>query len=269
MFVTQDGVSLNVEQVGIGQPFVFQHGLGGDSRQTAEVFPQGQGFRMVTIECRGHGKSEAGSSSAFSIQPFADDVADFITKSLPAPVVLGGISMGAAISLNLAVRRPELIKGLVVARPAWLFDDSPENMAPNAVAGQILAANPSETALEVFEHSSTAEQLGRVSPDNLNSLRGFFSRANRDIFAQMLMRIAADGPKVTRSDLASLTLPALVIGTDQDYVHPFSHARSLAEAIPNAKLVKVTSKSVSRAQYVSQFQAELAVFLQEVKDAAQ
>ena len=56
-------------------------------------------------------------------------------------------------------------------------------------------------------------------------------------------------------------MPVLVIGTDGDYIHPFGHAEALAEMIPRALLVKITSKSASRGSYVREFKAALGSFL--------
>jgi pimeloyl-ACP methyl ester carboxylesterase len=113
---------LNLVEAGEGPDFVFQHGLCGDSGQTAEVFPDDAPFRRVTLECRGHGRSEAGEPAHLSIATFADDVAAMIEMQRGAPVILGGISMGAAIALRLAVKRPQLVRALVLARPAWLTE---------------------------------------------------------------------------------------------------------------------------------------------------
>jgi len=53
----------------------------------------------------------------------------------------------------------------------------------------------------------------------------------------------------------------LVIGTDDDQIHPFAHAEALAAMIPRAALVKITSKSTSRESYVREFRAALDGFL--------
>jgi pimeloyl-ACP methyl ester carboxylesterase len=88
---------------------VFQHGLCGDAAQPVQVFPDDIGWRCLTLECRGHGRSDTGPVGNLSIATFADDVADLIeTRTLNKPV-LGGISMGSAISLRLAVTRPHLM----------------------------------------------------------------------------------------------------------------------------------------------------------------
>ena len=57
---SRGGLALSVARCGDGGPMLFQHGLGGDAAQAAEVFPQGIGWQAVTLECHGHGRSEAG-----------------------------------------------------------------------------------------------------------------------------------------------------------------------------------------------------------------
>ena len=51
----RDGLALGYEDVGSGPPTLFQHGLGGDAAQAAEVFPAYR--RRITLECRGQGGS--------------------------------------------------------------------------------------------------------------------------------------------------------------------------------------------------------------------
>src|ERR1700743_3399914 len=117
-----DGVHLGYEDVGEGRAVIFQHGLGGDARQTAEVFPNEPGLRRITLECRGQGESETGRVSALSIDTCSADVAALADHLNVGRCVVGGISLGAAIALRLALRRPDLVGGLILARPAWLFE---------------------------------------------------------------------------------------------------------------------------------------------------
>src|SRR4051812_21282549 len=103
-------LSLSVVESGVGKPFVFQHGLCGDASQPAQVFPDDSEFRCVTVECRGHGLSEPGTREDLSIATFADDITRYIQASGIGEPVLGGISMGAAISLRIAVCVPHFIR---------------------------------------------------------------------------------------------------------------------------------------------------------------
>ena len=256
---------LNVVEAGDGPAFVFQHGLCGNAAQPGEVFPADAPFRLITLECRGHGLSEPGDPGAFSIATFADDVAALIEARAIAPVILGGISMGAAIALRLAVIRPELVRGLVLARPAWFISDAPANMRPYGEVGNLLARFPPDEALAQFDRSETAALLQREAPDNLATLRGFFQRSPKEITASLLSRIARDGPGLMADQVAALALPTLVIGTDRDLLHPFDLAERLAALIPGARLVKITSKAISSDRYADEFRAALHGFLMELR----
>ncbi len=248
---------------GPGLPVVFQHGLGGDARQTAEAFPADPRFRRLTLECRGHGGSAAEASDTFSIAAFADDVAGMIEAVGRGPLVVGGISMGAAIALRLAARRPDLVRGLVVARPAWVTQAAPDNMQPNAEVGRLLATLPTDAARQAFLAGDTASGLAEQAPDNLASLLGFFDRPTPAVTAALLQAIAADGPGVSEQQVRAIVVPALVIGHGRDFVHPLSYATTLATLIPNARLVEITSKADDRARYVADFHTALSGFLKE------
>ena len=258
-FVTADGVNLYLDSAGEGAPFVFQHGLCGDCGQAAQVFPEG--FRRLTLECRGHGASECGPLERLSIAQFTDDLAAMIEAEGLGPCVVGGISMGAAIALRLAVTRGDLVRALVLARPAWDVEPAPENMAPNALVGDLLGQFAPELAAERFEASPIALELARTGPDNLASLRGFFRREPVAVTAALLSRISADGPGVTSGDLGALRLPVLVIGHERDHVHPIAMARGLAGMIPGARFIEITPKAADPARYRTDFQSALSDFL--------
>ena len=90
-----DGVRFAVtDHGGEGAPFLFQHGLCGSATQTVEVIPELPDIRAITLECRGHGNSEAGNPDGFSIATFTSDVDALIDAWHLAPVIIGGISMG-------------------------------------------------------------------------------------------------------------------------------------------------------------------------------
>jgi pimeloyl-ACP methyl ester carboxylesterase len=259
---------LNVVTSGDGPVFVFQHGLCGDAAQTAEVFPDAAGFRRVTIECRGHGQSEPGDPAAFSIATFSDDIVEHIEREALAPIVLGGISMGAAIALRIAVTRPDLVRALVIARPAWIAEAAPPNMQPYAEVGELLSRYPAEEARSRFESSTTAAELRRDAPDNLASLLGFFSRQPKGATSELLIRIAADGPGVTRDQVAAVDVPVLVIGHAKDEAHPLAYAEELAALMPRAVLVRITPKAESRERYVADFRRALGDFLARIDRGA-
>ncbi len=246
-----------------GKAVVFQHGLCGSAAQTAEAFPDDPRFHMLTLECRGHGGSGAGPLNAFSINTFANDIAEMVEAQNLAPLIIGGISMGAAISLHLAVHEPHLVKALVIARPAWLIENNPDNMKPNAEIGELLASHSAAEAKALFLGGETAQRLATSAPDNLASLTGFFAREPLEVTSALLSTISRDGPGVTEQQVRALRIPTLIIATAQDAIHPLSHALALHGMIDHSRLIEITPKGVDKARYVSEFQSTLLKFFED------
>lgn len=265
-------VRLSTASSGDDRTCLFLHGLCGAASQPAEVFPNDVGWRCLTLESRGHGDSECGDFADLSIRQFAMDVADFAASIDGPPPVIGGISMGAAIALRLAVKSPEMWRGLILARPAWVAEAAPDTLAPHRQIGEHLARHlatrptedNSDEVRRRFEESAIARAIALESPDNLASLLSFFNRRPLDQTQALLAAIARDGPGVSKQEIAALDMPTLVIGTSHDAVHPLAMARELASLIPGARLAKITSKSENPKAYVDEFRITLRQFLKEI-----
>jgi pimeloyl-ACP methyl ester carboxylesterase len=262
----RDGLRLAGKDIGDGLPVVFQHGLGGHEAQVAEVFPERGGLRRLTLDCRGHGRSPADDPRRYLIATFAEDVLAFADAQNVDRFVAGGISMGAAIALHLAVRHPARVLALILGRPAWLWQSAPANMEMYAeVAGHLRDLDP-RGALAAFERSDIARRLAHEAPDNLTSMRTFLQVEDRYGLSAVLSAIASDGPGVSEADVLAITVPTLVLGTGMDVAHPLDHARRIASMICGAELVELTPKGVDRPRYVAEFRAVLSTFLSRVAD---
>lgn len=257
----RDDVDLRVYDSEAGLPVVFQHGLGGDNRQVDENFPDCPDYRRLTVECRGQGQSTPGSVRPFSIAMFAADIVAACDARGIDRFVVGGISMGAAIALHIAIRHPDRVAGLVLARPAWLFEAAPANMQPYARVAELLRLYPPAEAKAAFERLPIADQLRREAPDNLASLLTFFDRRDPALTADLLSEIAHDGPGVTAAQVAGIEVPTLVIGHGVDHAHPLAHARELAATIPGARLAEIAPKATDKPRHIAEFRSALDSFL--------
>ncbi len=244
---------MSVSDTGAGLAVVFQHGLGADQAQCAEAFPRHPGLRRITLSC------PARNVRPFTIAGFAADVLAACDARGVHRFVAGGISMGAAIALHLAVRVPHRVLGLALVRPAWLWDAAPATMRPYAEVAAALRVHGRD-GRAVFAASATAAHLASAAPDNLASLLGFFDRADPRAVADLLDDIAGDGPGVTPAEAGALRLPALVIGQARDEVHPLALARALADAIPGAGFAEVTAKGIDKARHLADLHARLGAF---------
>ncbi|WP_181179532.1 alpha/beta hydrolase [Mesorhizobium sp. B2-7-1] len=260
-FTTADGCALTFDVGGKGQPVLWQHGLGAPLDQPVEVFPQDAALQRVTLMCRGHGASELGDPLRLSIAQFAEDALALLDHLGVEQATVGGISLGAAIALRLASFNAPRVAKLVLARPAWVDGPSIERQHGYHVAAQYLEQYGAEEGAERFRASPEFLEVLAASPDNAASLIGFFKRPRPDTTIALLSRIPLDWPGVSRARIEAIRQPALIIGNDQDYVHPLAYARELASLIPGSRLAEITSKTIDRAAYVAEFRDALAGFL--------
>lgn len=260
-FAATDGCRLSYVEEGQGTPVLWQHGLGATQAQPAEVFPDSSRFRRITMECRGHGDSELGANEALSIGQFTDDAVGLLDNLEIRQAVVGGISLGAAIALRLAIHHPDRVRGLIIARPAWVCDSAPERLKIYLDVAELLESYGAEQGLARLEATERYQLVKRESPDNAASMRSFFSRELRSTVA-LLSRIPAQGPGISREQVSRLTLPTLVIANEGDYVHSIAMATEVAGLIPGAKLKIIPAKNSAGGAYVKAFKAALEEFLQ-------
>ena len=253
--------SLTVYDEGQGLPVVFQHGLGGDEAQVAQNAPTSADLRRLTVECRGHGASSLGSVRPFSIHMFAEDVLAAATEHGFDHFIVGGISMGAAIALHLTHHHADRVAGLILVRPAWTFAALPDNLEPARAVAALIRSYSLAEARERFVASEIGRRIASEAPDNFSSLLGYFERPDAFDFASVLGDIAADGPGVSKADAAAIKVPTLVIGNEQDAIHPLSCALTLAETIPGAGYVEVTAKAADKARHFAEIQGAITDFL--------
>ncbi|MEZ5953081.1 MAG: alpha/beta hydrolase [Hyphomonas sp.] len=84
--------------------------------------PLGLRQRVAALDMRGHGRSTmpAKPGKMKTWNRYRDDVIEWLEKEAPHGVVLGGHSMGGTVALLVAGKRPDLVKGLVLADPVIL-----------------------------------------------------------------------------------------------------------------------------------------------------
>lgn len=258
-FTTADGCRLAFEVEGEGPPVLWQHGLGATAAQPAEVFPE-SGWQRLTLVCRGHEGSDLGPPEALSIAQFAEDALALLDHLGVERAVLGGISLGAAIALRLAVTRPGRARALILGRPAWVDQPAPATLAAYLEVARHLARQGA-VGRALFQSGQVYRDLSLASPDNAASLVGFFARPLPQTTVALLSRIPLDGPGVSAAEIAALTLPTQVLVTGEDHVHPAAYGAQLAALIPGASLVHLPPKGRDKAAHVAGFRAAMAEFL--------
>jgi pimeloyl-ACP methyl ester carboxylesterase len=256
----RNGIAFSYLDGGEGSPLVLQHGLGGDQSQPAGL--HGSAGRLICLECRGHGETAPlGPVEDLGFQTFADDLLALVDQLGLSSFVLGGVSMGAGVALRFAADHPERVRGLVLIRPAWLDQPSPANLRPLTRIGELLLEHGPREGRELFLTDAEYVAALRESPATAESMLGQFDRPYAQEHAEVLRRMPADCPLGTAPDWARLDMPAVVMGTAQDPMHPLELATALAGALPNAEGREVTSKTVDDAAHRRDVSAAIDDFL--------
>ncbi|HEY6410124.1 MAG TPA: alpha/beta hydrolase [Ktedonobacteraceae bacterium] len=262
-FFSADSITFHYLDVEQGLAFVFQHGLGGDVHQTQDLFVPPLPFRLLTLDCRGHGETRpVGDPASLSFNSFADDLIAFLDTLHLQQVVIGGISMGAGVALNIALRYPQRVQALVLVRPAWLHEPLPVNLQVYPRIAQLIRDDGAIQANEYFKRTEEYLELQRTFPVTAASLLTQLTRPRAEETVDILERLPRDAPNRNQQDLAHIHVPTLVLVNEDDPIHPFHYGEVLAHAIAGANLKQITSKAIDAQQHARDIQHAIEHFLQ-------
>ena len=101
----------------LGPPLVILHGSTLRWQTLGEfILTLEEKWHIYACDLRGHGKSGR-ATSGYRITDFVPDTVAFIERFVGQPTVLLGYSTGAMVTLGVAARLPELIRGIVLLDP--------------------------------------------------------------------------------------------------------------------------------------------------------
>ena len=110
--VNANGVAINYEQQGSGEPLVLIPYLAADNACYAfQVGEYAKHFTCFSLDLRGTGASDK-PDGEYSTELFADDVAAFIQAAGITRAHVAGLSLGAGVAMWLGVKHPERVLSL-------------------------------------------------------------------------------------------------------------------------------------------------------------
>jgi len=241
----KDGVNLHVKDVGKGRPVVLIHGwpLSGDMFEYQSLALLEAGYRVITYDRRGFGQS-GHPLDGYDYDTLADDLAAVLDKLDVQGATLVGFSMGGGevaryLSRHSAKRiaKAVLISSVV---PYLLKDDS----NPNGVDQKVFEDMKKQIRKDRFDFLKTfAKMFYGVSlvssPVSEALLDWTFILAVMASPKATINCVDAFGKTDFRKDLASFTIPTLVIHGTSDKTVPIDPAgRAAAKGINGAKFIE-------------------------------
>lgn len=193
-----------------------------------------EGLHVVTLDLLGHGRSDRPADPrVYSMSAFAEQVVALLDHLGADEAVVGGTSLGANVSLEVAALAPGRVRGLIVEMP----------VLDNAVEAGILAFAPLMFAARFLPFTvSAVRMLTRPVP---RGLVPFWVGIGLDTLDQRPDSVAAVVHGLFFGRVApssrqrrQIEAPALVVGHPRDPIHPAADAAMLAEEMPNATFVQ-------------------------------
>jgi pimeloyl-ACP methyl ester carboxylesterase len=196
-----------------------------------------RGNRVITFDPLGHGESDRPREMwRYSIHAFARQAVALLDHLELEQAVIGGTSLGANITLELASIAPERVRGMVVEMPVL---DNAIPACAIAFTPLLLTLTFGERGMSLLARGARAIPRGSVP---------FMAELALDWLAQdpgpsgaVLQGILFGRTAPERPVRQGLRAPALVIGHPRDPVHPFSDADALASELPDARLIDADS----------------------------
>ena len=193
-----------------------------------------EGLHVVTLDLLGHGRSDRPADPlVYSMTAFAEQVVALLDHLGADQAVIGGTSLGANVSLEVADIAPDRVCGLIIEMP----------VLDNAVEAGILAFAPLMFAARFLPF--TVNGLRLVTRPIPRGVVPFWTGIVLDTMDQRADSMAAVVHGLFFGRVApsskrrrAIGAPALVVGHARDPIHPAADAAMLAEEMPNATFVK-------------------------------
>ncbi|WP_193612309.1 alpha/beta fold hydrolase [Nocardioides lijunqiniae] len=245
--IDSHGISLSyTDSGGDGRPVVLIHGWPLSGASWSEQVPAltGAGYRVVTYDRRGFGDSDK-PETGYDYDTFAADLAGVLDGLDLSDVTLVGFSMGGGeVARYLGKHGDARIHSAVFAGavPPYLLktEDNPDGgLEEKDVQGMLQgAATDREAFLDGFttDFFSAGGEL-KVTEEQRQQALALAGKAGD---AGLVGCITAFGTTDFRADLATITVPTLVIHGDSDAIVPVEvSGKRTADSVSGAELVIV------------------------------
>jgi 2-succinyl-6-hydroxy-2,4-cyclohexadiene-1-carboxylate synthase len=232
--VTEPLPRLHVERQGSGPALVLAHGFGGSARnfrlQLKALAPHAT---AVAYDARGHSRSDAPpNEDAYVFERLVDDF-ERVASEAGEQIVAGGISLGAMTALGFAARRPERVRGLLLA-------SLPGTDEPRLRWARDFATAIEREGLDAAGAAFVWGERSRFDPAGAKLIRQGLLEHPAHSLMHVLRATLAVLPNV-RALAAPRATPTLtitnIVGEEDEYA--LAPSQALVEVLPRARLVLV------------------------------
>ncbi|NEC10024.1 alpha/beta fold hydrolase [Streptomyces sp. SID7909] len=195
----------------------------------------GAGYRVVAPDLRGYGHSGVTRGKVL-LSDFADDLAALLDHLGVERAVVGGVSMGGQIAMELEHRHPERVRALVLSDTSAPAETEEGKAFRNRLADRLLAEGMDGYASEVIGKMLAAYNVIAM-PEVAERVLGMM-RATDPHGAAAALRGRAERPDY-RDSLAAVRKPVLIVVGADDVYTPVADAEAIRDLVPDATMAVI------------------------------
>lgn len=203
------------------------------------------GYRLLLMDLRGHGESEAGEGPA-TMEKHASDVARVCDAAGVGRAVFAGVSIGGYVLLEFWRRYRERVSGLVLADTRTQADTEAARRARLQSAEEVEKLGPGQF-LEGLIPRILGESTRRNRFDLVDQLRAMMAQMTVAGIAAVQRGMAARPDSM--ATLATISVPTLLLFGEEDAATPPAEGELMRKSIPQAAL-----RVLPRAGHLSVFE---------------
>ncbi|MFO0707184.1 MAG: alpha/beta fold hydrolase [Nitrospira sp.] len=236
MRATINGINLAYSDSGSGLPLVLLHAFPlSRAMWAAQEAALAASFRVVTIDLRGHGESDA-PLWRYTLEQAADDVRTLLDHLAIRRAVFVGLSMGGYILFAFYRKYADRVKGLVLA-DTRAQADTEEGRAGRFQLAQTAYRQGASAVADLMIPKLLSPATIQTRPEIVRQVRTMIEGNEISGIAGNLMAMAERPDSVPM--LAQIACPVQIIVGESDQATPPADARLMAERIPGARLALV------------------------------
>ena len=241
-FFDSNGIRIRYAAAGEGEPVVLVHGWMGDATmwgmdaaKNPKLAPL-PGFRVIALDCRGHGQSDKPHDRGLYGTEMAMDVIRLMDHLEIPKAHLVGYSMGAFIVGKIAAAQPaRVISAVYGGQVPLVVGAPPSGSRETAVFAQAVEEGKGmgPYLLEVLPPGRA-----KLTLEQANVLAEFMLKG-KDAKALAAAGLSFDDLQVEEKDLAACPAPALFIYGSLESEHLKGRVEALRHALPKADVVVI------------------------------
>jgi 3-oxoadipate enol-lactonase len=185
---------------------------------------------VLTIDCRGHGASGT-PPGPYSVEQFADDLADVLDGIGWPSAVIAGASMGGCVAIAFAAQYPSRATGLgLFDTTAWYGANAPKQWEERAQRG---VADGMASLVEFQKTRWFGDDFRAQHPDVVERTIATFVKTDPKAYAETCRMMGAFD---LRTKLGALRMSTRIAVGEQDQATPVEMAKAIHDAIPGSTL---------------------------------